>query len=110
MLDLLKEALFSLAVSLVIGHLIFVFLEAPIQNILFHLTGMDKRKSKLKQDCSTAKLNADLPDRTEQLSKLFDQKSNGPIDRFDENANKLEIRKGNHVRYLAKACPESSGS
>lgn len=119
-MDLCKEALYSLAVSLVIGHVVFVFLEAPIQNILLHLTGMEKRKAKLKQDCSSAKLNAELQEqlRREQASKVFaneksneklNEKSNG-FSLYDENGNKLENLNGNHLRYLAKAGSDSSGS
>ena len=54
-IDLMKEALLSLVASFLIGNLVFVFLEAPIQNILLYLTGMGKRKSSLKQDgsCTT---------------------------------------------------------
>lgn len=67
-LNLWKEAIFSLVVSLLIGHFVFIFLESPIQSILFHLTGLDKKKTKLKQDLSTARLHTDfVKDKADHL-------------------------------------------
>ena len=98
-IDLAKEAVLSLVASLIIGNLVFAFLEAPIQNILFYLTGMDRKKAKLKQDCSTARLSSDIQEQMtqeqillEQANGLFKQneKLKNPsinVRLFDENSN-----------------------
>lgn len=74
-MDLMKEAVWSVLVSLVIGHLVFAFLEAPIQNLLFCITGMDRKKARLKQDCSTARLSSEIQEQMfkEQANELFTQ-------------------------------------
>lgn len=94
MLDIMKEAVFSLVISIMIGNFVFTFLECPIANLLSYLTGLDKKKTQLKKDCSSARLNSEIQQELQKETKdqeLFSKPKINVI-LYDENSNNLTVK------------------
>lgn len=84
-LNIFKEAVFSLVISVLISNIVFVFFECPISNLLAYFSGLDKKKKQLKQDCSTTKLNSEQ----EIVKDPEFAKPKINIMLFDENSNSI---------------------